>query len=399
MTDTILICGAGFGQVPAIEAARLLGIRSVVVDRDASAPGMALADVAEAVDIVDIEAVVAVAKRHGAGAAMTLQSDIGVPTVGAVVDALGLKGNGRAVAERCSNKIETRNALAAAGVPQPRYAIAANESETVAAARAIGYPCVVKAPDSSGSRGVVKVNGEKDISAAHAEAMRHSRVGRVLVEEFIAGYETGAQAFSRDGKCVSVQVHNDFMSPPPHMIPVGHSFPSALPPEGLAEVEAAIAACVEALGILSGPSNIDLILRPDGTPAIIEVGARLGATCLPELVTCYTGAEWVSASVLAAFGRSAPLISGRRQPCAAFILEAPADGILSAVHLPRDMLAHEDVLEFEVTAAPGDKVSRLRKGTDRIGKIVTKGKTVAEAEEMALAIREAVRFDVAAEDA
>lgn len=60
MTDTILICGAGFGQVPAIEAARLLGIRSVVVDRDASAPGMALADVAEAVDIVDIEAVVAV---------------------------------------------------------------------------------------------------------------------------------------------------------------------------------------------------------------------------------------------------------------------------------------------------------------------------------------------------
>ena len=84
-----------------------------------------------------------------------------------------------------------------------------------------------------------------------------------------------------------------------------------------------------------------------------------------------------------------------RQPCAAFILEAPADGVLSAVHLPHDMLARDDVLEFEVTVEPGARVSQLRKGTDRIGKIVTRGKTVSDAEEMALAIREAVCFDVA----
>ena len=395
MTDTILICGAGFGQVPAIEAARGLGIRSIVVDRDANAPGMALADIAEAVDIVDIEAVVAVARRHKVGAAMTLQSDIGVPTVGAVVDALRLKGNGRAVADRCSNKIETRKALAAAGVPQPRFAVASRENEALEEARRIGFPCVVKAPDSSGSRGVVKVTAEESVPAAYAEAMQYSRVGLVLVEEFIDGYETGAQAFSLSGKCVSVQVHNDFMSSPPFMIPVGHSFPSALPPEGLAKVEAAIAACVDALGILWGPSNIDLILRADGTPAIIEVGARLGATCLPELVTCYTGVDWVSAAVHAGFGRETSLVSALRQPCAAFILEAPADGVLSAAHLPHDMLARDDVLEFEVTVEPGARVSQLRKGTDRIGKIVTRGKTVSDAEEMALAIREAVRFDVA----
>ena len=394
MTDTILICGGGFGQVPAIDAARKLGIRSVVVDRNADAPGMTLADFAEAVDIVDIEGVIAVARRHGVGGAMTLQSDIGVPTVGAVTDALGLKGNGRAVADRCSNKIETRHALAAAGVPQPRYAVAESEAGAVEAARQIGFPCVVKAPDSSGSRGVVKARAEGDIAAAYAEARRYSRIGRVLVEEFIAGFETGAQAFSLDGACVSVQVHNDFMSPPPFMIPVGHSFPSSLPGDVLARVEDAVASCVEALGIAWGPSNIDLILREDGTPAIIEVGARLGATCLPELVTCYTGSDWVSAAVLAAFGRPADLSSRHRQPCAAYILQAPADGILAAVQLPQDMLSHEDVLEFEVTAAIGEQVSRLRKGTDRIGKIVTKGKSAAEAEALAVAIAGAVRFDV-----
>lgn len=397
MSDTILICGGGFGQVPAIEAARRLGIRSVVVDRSADAMGMALADVAEPVDIVDVDAVLEVARRHDVGAAMTLQSDIGVPTVGAVVDALGLKGNGRTVAERCSNKIETRHALAAAGVPQPRYAVAATEAEAIDAAQRIGFPCVVKAPDSSGSRGVVKVRGAGDVAGAYAEAKRYSRIGLVLVEEFIAGFETGAQAFSLDGACVSVQVHNDFMSPPPFMIPVGHSFPSSLPGGVLARVEEAVAGCVEALGISWGPSNIDLILREDGTPAIIEVGARLGATCLPELVTCYTGVDWVSAAVLAAFGKPCDLASRHHQPCAAFILQAPADGILSGIGPPHEMLSHPDVLEFEVTASPGDRVSRLRKGTDRIGKVVTKGKTAAEAEALARAIADAVRFEVQAD--
>lgn len=397
MTDTILICGGGFGQVPAIKAARDLGIRSVVVDRRADVMGMALADVAEPVDIVDVDAVLDVARRHDVGAAMTLQSDIGVPTVGAVVDALGLKGNGRTVAERCSNKIETRHALGAAGVPQPRYAVAATEAEAIDAAQRIGFPCVVKAPDSSGSRGVVKARGAGDVAGAYAEARRYSRIGLVLVEEFIAGFETGAQAFSLDGACVSVQVHNDFMSPPPFMIPVGHSFPSSLPGGVLARVEEAVAGCVEGLGISWGPSNIDLILREDGTPAIIEVGARLGATCLPELVTCYTGVDWVSAAVLAAFGKPCDLTSRHHQPCAAFILQAPADGILSGIGLPHEMLSHPDVLEFEVTASPGDRVSRLRKGTDRIGKVVTKGKTAAEAEARARAIADAVRFEVQAD--
>ncbi|MBO6668006.1 ATP-grasp domain-containing protein [Parvibaculum sp.] len=397
MTETILICGAGPGQLPAIEAARALGIRSLVVDRNGDAPGMALADAAEAIDIVDVEGVVDAARRHGVGAAMTLQSDIGVPTVGAVVDALGLAGNTRAVADRCSNKIETRKALATAGVPQPRFAVAADEAEALTAAREIGFPCIVKAPDSSGSRGVVKASGEEDVAAAYEEARRWSRVGLVLVEEFISGHEIGAQAFSLGGRCRSVQVHNDFMSPPPYMIPVGHSFPPSLPADVLRATERAVSACVDALGILWGPSNIDFILRPGGEPAIIEVGARLGATCLPELVTCYTGIDWVSAAVLAAFGCEVALAPRVHQPCAAFILEAPDDGVLSAVHLPEDMLALPDVLEVEVTARPGERVSRLRKGTDRIGKVVTRGETLEAAEKLALDIRNAIRFDIEAD--
>ncbi|HET8985294.1 MAG TPA: hypothetical protein VFN03_06000, partial [Trueperaceae bacterium] len=83
-TKTVLIVGAGAGQVPAIHTARAMGWRVVTVDRSPDAPGMALADAAHAVDILDSEGVVAVASAEKVDGAMTMQSDIGVPIIGYV---------------------------------------------------------------------------------------------------------------------------------------------------------------------------------------------------------------------------------------------------------------------------------------------------------------------------
>lgn len=390
----ILVVGGGFGQLPAIIAAQELGFKVVVVDRNADAAGMHLADIAIPIDIIDIEAVVFAAKQYQVCGALTMQSDIGVPTVGAVVDALGLPGNGRAVADRCSNKILMRQSLAQYGVPQPVFAAVSSAQEARRAAQDIGFPCVIKAPDSSGSRGVVKVNTPEEVPAAFAEAMRYTRGQHLLVEEFISGIEIGAQGFSIDGHCVLALVHDDEMSDPPYMVPVAHAFPSSLSPTQLAQADAAVKACVDALGIVSGPSNIDLIVGPDGNSRIIEVGVRIGATCLPELVFHHTGMDWVRAAVQAAIGVDVDLTPTRTQPCAAYILQAPEDGILHGYTAPHKLIDHPDVLEWEVTAQLGEEVARLRKGTDRIGKVVTRGVTRQQAMELARRFRAEMFFDI-----
>lgn len=387
-----MIVGGGLGQLPALTAVRELGWRSLVIDRDINAPGMALADVAIQIDVTDAAGAVRAARIHNVCGAMTLQSDIGVPTVGTVVDALGLPGNGRVVADRCSNKIMTREYLAAAGVPQPDFRVVTSEQEALRACQDIGWPCIVKAPDSSGSRGVVKVRAEQEVSAAFAEARKYTRGNRLLVEEHIAGHELGAQAFCLDGRCEMVLPHNDAMSNPPYMIPIGHSFPCSLDAARITEFEAAVKGCVKALEISCGPSNIDIIIDGNGHPRIIEVGARMGATCLPELVRHFTGIDWVRASVEAAVGRTPDLIPSRVQPCAAYILESPQDGVLKEVVVPDSVRAHPDLLEFELTVKPGDTLSTLRKGTDRIGKIVVKGATTEEADVSARMLRSQVRF-------
>lgn len=389
-----MIIGGGFGQLPAIKASKHLGLFIHVVDGKENAPGMIMGNKAHVVDIIKIKDIVELAKRYSIDGVLTLQSDVGVPAVGAVVDALGLSGNGIEVSNRCSNKILMRKRFDLFGVPQPKFFEAKSVDQAIKVATKIGFPCVIKAPDSSGSRGVTKVNFDTDVKEAFNAAKQHTFSGEVIVEEFISGIEVGAQAFSINGECVITLVHEDILSPPPYMIPIGHAFPSSLDVHKLAKVSNIIKCAVNALGIKDGPSNVDLIVDDSGNPKIIEIGARVGATCLPELLHYHTGIDWVLQSINASMGNLLDLTLKEERPCAAFIIEVKEDGILKGFQLPAEMRDHPDVLEWEITASIGDKVSRLRKGTDRIGKVITTGRTKNHAINLAKQFRDSIIFDI-----
>jgi len=393
MSKTIMIVGAGFGQVPAIEKAKDLGYQVIAIDKNPDAIGMSKADISLAVDIIDIKEVVNVAKEYNIDGIMTMQSDIAVPGVGAVVDALSLNGVGLIVANRCSNKIEARELFEKANVPQPDFRVIDTLQEALVASKLIGYPCVIKAPDSSGSRGITKVNNESEVLKAFDEGKKYSRIGKLLVEDFVDGEEIGAQAFSRNGKCIKVLVHNDTISNPPFMIPTGHSFPSFLSDEIRLIAEKACKNAVEAIGISSGPSNIDLILSKDGTPMIIEIGARIGATCLPELVKYHTGIDWVEQTIKSCLGEDVDLTNTKDEAVAALILESPQDGVLKSFTAP-DTIRNSSVLEWEMTAVSLDEVHKLRKGTDRIGKIIVIAENVKEAEAEAMKIKSKFQYKI-----
>ena len=64
MIPSLLVVGAGPLQLPAIHEARALGIRSIAVDGNASAAGLALCDVPYVADILDADAVSAIARER-----------------------------------------------------------------------------------------------------------------------------------------------------------------------------------------------------------------------------------------------------------------------------------------------------------------------------------------------
>ncbi len=398
MTPTppkILLLGTGFGQLPMIEACRANGYICIGVDANPNSVGADLVDTFYHADIIDIQAVVGIARKENITAAVTMQSDAPVPAMGAVNDALQLTGVSYASAMRCCNKDQTRQTLHVLDITQPEFSIATNLESARIAASMIGYPCIIKAPDSSGSRGVSKVHNLEQVDAAFKHAQDHSRSQQIIVETYIDGIEIGAQTFSQDGECIYCFLHNDVLSAGKYMVPIGHSYPFEHANIDVDVVNTHISAALKALGITDGPANVDLIVTAKGDVHIIEIGARIGATCLPELTSIYTGVDWVKLTLDNALGRKHVPTVIKQQACAAYIITAPCDGQLKQVIYPEvdsPKLQHPPVME--VTAQLGESVQRLRKGTDRIGRVVVQADDVTTANEVALHLCRSVQLEV-----
>ena len=151
---TVLFVGAGRHQRRAILQARERGLRVVGVDRNPDAPGLHAADVGEAVDFTDLDAVTEVARRHASTVPLTVSADRAVPVVAAVTERLGLPSIGTEVALRMTNKIVMRRRLRRSGRPaaavrrrSPRRATSTPRSQ------AVPLPAVLKPSDSGGQRG------------------------------------------------------------------------------------------------------------------------------------------------------------------------------------------------------------------------------------------------------
>lgn len=390
-----MIIGAGFGQLPAIHCAKRLGLRVICADMRADAPGMSLADAAVVVDVKAKEELLELAMSEKVDGVLTMQSDLPMPAVGFINDHLGLIGASYETAMVCSNKDRTRELLSRKGLSQPKFEVIENEIQCQEAVRSIGCPVVVKAPDSSGSRGVVRVDIEGEaVTDAFAEALKYSLSGKVVVEEFIDGVEIGAQTFSVGGKCVMVCMHDDQVSDWEFMVPTAHSYPLCREGVDVVAVRDVIRAGVEALGIVEGPANVDVIIDRKGVGYIIEVGARIGATCLPELTSYYIGQDWVAKAILSAIGEDVTFEPSLERACAAEIISSPSDGVFEGADVPDWVREHPDLIEMEVTVEPGDEVSQLRKGTDRIGKVFVSGESAQEAERTASEMIKAIRIRV-----
>src|SRR5262249_31870440 len=150
-----------------------------------------------------------------------------------------------------------------AGVPQPRWEVVGSGPV------ALGPPCVVKATDRQGQKGLSLVLDPAELPAAIQTARAVSRTGTALVEELVDGPEVTVIAVSIGGAFYPLAVTDRLTAEPPAFgVALAHVFPS---PHAEAATEVARRA-VEALGIDNGPTYTQLRIGPDG-PEVMEVAA------------------------------------------------------------------------------------------------------------------------------
>ena len=399
---TVLVLGAGRHQRAAILRAKELGYRVAAIDGNPDAVARDDADRFEAVDFGDLSAAIEAARRIAPDGVLTITSDRAVPAVAAIAEDLGLWGIGSDAARVLTNKVAMRRRLAEHGIPQPRFGSARSLEEARPVAADVGFPCVIKPADSGGQRGVCRLESEVDLEARFDEAMRESKTGEVVVEEFLDGVEMNAMGLVRGGE-VQLLTLSDRLTPPGLGFAVGwiHLHPASLNGHGLAETEALIRRSLEVLGLRDGIAFPQLMAKPDGSVEVVEVAARIPGGQMADLVYHAVGVDLVEVALRLAVGEDVPddLCRPRfRRPLAIrFFTAEPGPlptGKVRAVRGLDRALAAPGVVQAESYIVPGETIRPVRRDGDRRGYVIAIGDSGPEALERAEAAAALIEVDL-----
>jgi len=382
----LLVLGAGPAQIGLLEAARERGLFVIAVDRDPSAPGFAFAHRRAIVSTEDERGIERLARAERVDGVIAPGIDFPVAIAARVARGLGLPHPlDPATAVLATNKERQRERLAEAGVAQPRSRVLDDDAGRVE------LPCVVKAPDRQGQRGLTLVREQAELQPAIEAAREASRSGHVLVEELVDGPEITVNGFSVGGEFHPLTVTDRLTAEPPAFgVALAHVWRASAEPVELARAAAG------ALGITDGPTYTQIRVGPDG-PQLIEVAARLGGGHDAELCRAALGVDLNGLALSAALGEA--IDSGRLRlreevggACVRFLV-AP-QGQLEGVRGVDEAEAVEGVRWVRVYRRPGHRFGPLRIGSDRAGAILAAGSSREEALGAAAGAASQVRFDV-----
>lgn len=370
--------GAGTYQVPLIKKAREMGVYTIVVSIPGKYPGFAFADEICYEDTVDYERILEIAREKQIDGIVTAGTDVAVITIGKVCDELGLTGLSFEAAQIASNKIRMKKKYEEYGVRTARFREVSFEDDMYEKAKELQFPLIFKAVDTSGSRGIIRVDSVDEFEEARSVVRANTRTDYFIIEEFIEGREFGAQAFVYHGEVKFILPHGDYVFQGDTGVPIGHFAPYELGDGIIEDAKIQLEKAIEAMGLDNCAINADFILKDDKT-YVLELGGRSGATCLAELVSIYYGFDYYEKLVLAALGEDVTFPQEHAVPNASMLLRSDKDGVIRSIENCNE--PDDDIYEIQFDYGIGDRVKKFHVGPNRIGHVITKGETLDAAVE------------------
>lgn len=397
MNKKIMILGASILQLPAIEKAKDMGFEVVVVDMNPKAVGFEIPGVIkEIISTIDTPRIVEAAKKHKIDGIMTLATDMPMRSVAAVAKEMNLIGIDADTALKATNKAEMRVALQASGVPIPKFFIVSSEEEYMDVVKEFTVPFIVKPADSSGSRGVFEVDditNQKLVNEAYKYCAPFSRVGDVVVEEYMSGPEVSVETLSVDGVCHVIQITDKLTTGAPHYVEMGHSQPTKLSKDIAEKIADVARAANKAIGITNGPSHTEIIVTSEG-PKIVELGARLGGDNITtHLVPLSTGVNMVECCIKIALGEK-PDIDPKWNKGAAIRYFEQTAGIVKNIEGIEEAKKLSGIQQISIVHAIGEEVTEVTSSGARIGFVIAQDKNSEKAIQDCYLALNAIKIDI-----
>ncbi|MEO9180973.1 MAG: ATP-grasp domain-containing protein [Acidimicrobiales bacterium] len=331
---------------------------------------------------VAIEVIVALDSRTPLDAVLAVD-DQGVVVAAGAAERLGLRHNSSESVLVTRDKSLTRERLSAAELSQPSFRTIPPGADAVAAANAIGYPCVMKPVSRSASQGVIRVN-DADEARRAAQRIRDilgDCVEPLIVEEFVPGGEVAIEGLLVNGLLKVLAV---FDKPDPLVGPYFEETiyvtPSRYDARTLKELARVTAHAAEALGLREGPVHAELRIGPSETVTVLEVAARsIGGLCSRSL-HFGGGASLEEIIIRHALGMDVGAPQRKWLASGVMMLPIRSAGVLERVSGQEEARSVTGVVDVQISIPVGRNVVPLPEGDRYLGFIFARGVTAQEVE-------------------
>jgi len=342
-------------------------------------------------------------------AAVLACEDEGLAAAAAIAAALGLAGSPPAAVARARDKRLMRAAFADAGLPSPWFEAWPAATDAAVPARRVRYPCVLKPPALSASRGVVRADDPAEFIAAFA-TVRHvledagvtGADAEVLVEEYLPGDEIAVEGLLTGG---ALRVLAVFDKPDPLTGPAFEETiyvtPSRHDAARLAAAERVVAAMAAALGLVHGPVHAEVRLDTRGAWPLEIAPRSIGGLCSRALRfgdgATVDGAALEELLLRHALGDDVSHWGRESAASGVMMVPVPRAGILHGVSGIEQARAVPGIDDVRITVPLGHPVLPAPEGSRYLGFLFARAAMPADAEQALRQAHERLDFDIRTE--
>lgn len=370
--------GGAYSQIPVIKKGKEMGHYIITCDYLEDNPGHKYAHEYYNVSTTDKEGVLSLAKLLKIDGIVCYASDPAAPTAAYVAEKMGLSTHPYKSVEILSNKEMFREFQKKNNFNVPKAKGYCSFEEAKAEFLKFKMPVIIKPVDSSGSKGISKIDSMELLKEKVEKALSFSKVKRFIIEEYIekSGYHITGDGFSVNGELVFRSFANDHyrkssLNP---FVPVVASWPCNKSNHIQKKIHDEIQRVLYLLNMKTGAYNFDIRVDDKENIYIIEMGARNGGDWLPQVINYATGVDMIEYTIKAALGEECNDLTMIEPKgfWASYILSSQTDGEFKGIDIDEEF--KNNIVEYELLVQPGKQISALTgTGThEKIGMMILK---------------------------
>ena len=173
--------------------------------------------------------------------------------------------------------------------------------------------------------------------------------------------------------------------------PIGHSLPSHLDQKLNNQLSDILIKAIKFLNIDNTVCNVDFIIAQQKI-FIVEIAARIGGTCIPEIITFNTGVDIYNYLIDLALGIKPNFSPTKNNPNASILLRSKKTGFIKDIKGLENLYKEKRLLDYKLDISIDSYVRKFKYGPDRTGHIIVQDKTAIKAEKPALKMASNIKF-------